>query len=222
MHTPGQIEQQINKLIASLVNLGLCDLQFYAFRRPGAGNLIEITFAEAAHISTALKATPYREIYDYFMEKDAYNVRMLDGSLIQMMYLFADRELQKHRLAFFPPPAPDEFQSIPEFQEDDGIHAARFAVSSVPFPLRFDYDASNERHREIVHAKSHLTLGQYENCRIPVTAPMTPRWFIDFILRNFYDTAARSYADELPAYGRSFAQSIFPVERKVVHLAVPA
>ena len=222
MHTPDQIERQINELIGFLVSVGLCDIQFYAYRRPRVGNMIEITFKEATHVSAALKEIPYREIYDFFVEKDAYNVKMLDGSLIQMMYLFANETLQRHRLAFFPPPSSDEFQSAPEFHEDDDIYAARFAVSSVPFPLRFDYDANNERHQEIVHAKSHLTLGQYENCRIPVTAPMTPSWFIDFILRNFYDTAARSYADALPTDRRSFAESIFPVERNVVHLAVPA
>ena len=222
MRSPGEIEQQINELIGFLVSVSLCDLQFFAFQKRREGNVIEVTFKEAMHISAALKNRPYGAVYDHFVKENAYNVKMFDGSLIQMMYMFDQRELLRHRLAFFPAPSSKEFPITPEFNEIEGIYAARVAASNVPFPLRFDYDASNDRHQSVVHAKSHLTLGQYENCRIPVTKPMTPGRFIDFILRNFYDTPARRYADELPNDRRSFAESIVPEERNVVHIAIPA
>ena len=98
---------------------------------------------------------------------------------------------------------------------EDEIYADVIARNIVPFPVRFDYDGRDGIHEELAHPKSHLTLGQYENCRIPVTSPMTPFWFVDFILRNFYHTAFGRYADKLPPCGDSFGESILPAERGV-------
>ena len=91
----------------------------------------------------------------------------------------------------------------------------------MPFPVRFDYDARIDR-GEAAHPLSHLTLGQYRNCRIPVSAPVTPSRFVDFILRNFYHTAFIRYADRLPTATWSFAETIRPDERSVAHVVVPA
>ena len=38
----------------------------------------------------------------------------------------------------------------------------------------------------VTHPASHVTFGQFLNCRIPVSMPVTPRKFILFLLRNFY------------------------------------
>ncbi len=222
MPTPRQIEKQINKLIRYLVETGLADDQNSAFQRSGRGSLVEVTFNKAEHVSVALKDRSYNEIYQHLVRERAYNVKMLDGALMQMMYVFAGGTLQRHRLAFFSAPHLEEFQNNPEIYLNDETYADVIARNVVPFPVRFDYDARDGYYRELVHPKSHLSLGQYENCRIPVTAPMTPFWFIDFILRNFYDTAEERYTDKLSAQGSSFAESIFPTERSIVHIAVPA
>ena len=222
MLTPNEIEEQINKLIGYLVKISLSNIQYYAFQRQGSGNVVEITFDKAGYVPIALKDLPYNEIYKRLVDADAYNVKMLDGALIQMMYTFSDGTLQSHRLAFFPAPHLEEYQNNPDVYRDDEIYADVIAKNIVPFPVRFDYNARDSLHQELVHPKSHLTLGQYENCRIPVTAPMTPLWFIDFILRNFYNTADERYTDGLFAQSGSFAESIHPDERGVVHMVVPA
>ena len=67
----------------------------------------------------------------------------------------------------------------------------------VPFPIRFDYDCRDEVVVNITHPKSHLTLGQYQNCRVPVSAPLTPYIFALFILRNFYNTAFNKYSEKI-------------------------
>ena len=41
------------------------------------------------------------EIYEDLARERAYNVRMIDGALIQMMYEFVEARLRRHRLAFF-------------------------------------------------------------------------------------------------------------------------
>lgn len=222
MPTPHQIEKQINKLIKYLVETGLADDQHSAFQRLGRDNLMQVTFDKAEHVSVALKNRPYNEIYQHLVQERAYSVKMLDGALIQMMYIFDSGTLQRHRLAFFSAPHLEEFQNNPNIYLNDEIYADVIARNIVPFPVRFDYDVREGHYRELVHPKSHLSLGQYENCRIPVTAPLTPLWFIDFILRNFYDTTAKRYTGGLFAPGSSFVESILPTEQNIVHITIPA
>ena len=118
--------------------------------------------------------------------------------------------------------SPRRIQNNPDIYIKDEIYADITSKGKVPFPIRFDYDARSDVHVTLEHPKSHLTLGQYKNCRIPVAAPMTPLWFIDFVLRNFYHTAFARYADDLPSCDGSFAESILPDERGVVHISIPA
>ena len=172
-------------------------------------------------MSVALRNLPYDEIYNELIQKRAYNLKLLDGGLIQMMYAFGNRTLTKHRLAFFSSPHIDEFQNNPEIYLEDEIYADVVARNIVAFPIRFDYDAGDDTHQELVHPKSHLTLGQYQNCRIPVTAPLTPEHFMDFILRNFYHTAFTQFADKSPNFSSSFADSILQSERGVIHMTIP-
>ena len=222
MPTPIRIKNQINELVKFLVEKGLSDDQNFAFQQPVSSGFVKITFEGANQVSIALKDSVYKEIYEQLVQARAYNVMMLDGALIQMMYEFSDDTLRRHRLAFFPSPHLEEFQNNPNIYLDDEIYADVVAKNIVSFPIRFDYDDRDNHHQELVHPKSHLTLGQYENCRIPVTAPLTPVRFVDFILRNFYHTALTRYAEGLPVYSGSFAESILPSERKVVHVMVPA
>lgn len=105
---------------------------------------------------------------------------------------------------------------------EDEIYADVVARSIVPFPLRFDFDARDGVHVELTHPKSHLTLGQYENCRIPLSSALTPFWFVDFVLRNFYHTAFNKYAAQLPTFTEVFLESILAAERRVIHVQVPA
>jgi len=221
MPTPEEIKKQIDGVVRFLVEVGLAGDQNFAFRRELTGGCVEVTFLQAAHVSVALKDRAYSEIYSHLVQERAYNAKMPDGALVQMMYVFVGGSLERHRLAFFPAPHLEEFQNNPDIYLEDEIFADVVARSIVPFPVRFDYDARDGVHHELSHPKSHLTLGQYENCRIPVTAPMTPSWFIDFVLRSFYHTAFDRYAEQLPPRGDLFEESILPSERGVVHVVVP-
>lgn len=222
MSSPGRIERRINELVGCLLEVGLSDSQRFAFRRRHRANLEEVTsFPDDVHVSEALKDRPYDEIYRSLVERGAYTVKMLDGALIQMTYVFSGNVLRRHRLAFFPAPRLEEFRNDPDVYLEDEIYADVVAKNIVPFPIRFDYDDREGVHAELEHPRSHLTLGQYENCRIPVTAPVPPSWFIDFVLRNFYHTAFTGYAENLPSGGDSFAESILPAERQVIHVTIP-
>jgi hypothetical protein len=221
MPTHTQVKSQIDAILKYLVETSLADDQQFPIVRNAGHGINEVTLNGAEHVSVALKEKDYREIYDHLVGVRAYNAKLLDGAIIQMMYVFDGRNIQRHRLAFFPSPYLDEFQNNPEIYLDDEIYADVVARNLVPFPLRFDYDGRDDVHEEIVHPKSHLTLGQYENCRIPVTAPITPYWFMNFILRNFYHTAYNLYAKRLPVFNDAFAESILASERNLVHVYLP-
>lgn len=222
MSTPDQITDQINKIIGCLVEVGLSDDQNFAFQRPGIGGIVETTFQNANRIGFALRNHTYAEIYEHLALERAYNTKLADGAMIQMMYVFSSGVLERHRLAFFPSPFLQQFQNDPDIYLEDELYADIVAKNIVAFPIRFDYEAGDASHTTLEHPKSHLTLGQYRNCRIPVTAPVSPVRFIDFILRNFYHTAFSRYAEHLPVVVEAFPDSIVQAERTVIHVVVPA
>ena len=197
---------------------GLVDDQRFAFQRHKGNGMVEVTFEGANHVSIALRDRDYNNIYQHMLETRAYNVKMLDGALIQMMYEYSSGILQSHRLAYFPSPYLEEFQNNPDIYLTEELFADIVARNVVPFPLRFDYASQEQEDQALGHPKAHLTLGQYINCRIPVTAPMTPVRFTDFILRNFYHTAFSQHAEGLPTFSGSFGDTILPSERKLVHV----
>ena len=208
-------------MIGYLVEAGLTDDLNFAFVREGQGGVVETTFPQASSIYVALRNRAYDEIYSQLVEERAYNVRLLDGGIIQMMYKFSHGVLESHRLAFFPSPFLKQFQNASRIYMDDEIYADVLNRDVVAVPVRFDYKSQDALHREVAHPKSHMTLGQYPNCRIPVTAPLTPVRFMDFVLRNFYNTAFTRHADGLPKAAGAFPDSIADAERSVVHVVVP-
>lgn len=221
MLTPTQTLQQINMITVYLVKISLIDDLNSTFIRDRVGGVREVSFEGGGNISVALESRPYGEIYQILSESRSYSMRMLDGALIQLMYEFSDKFLLRHRLAFFPSPNLEEFQNDPDIYLNDELFADIVAREIVRFPVRFDYDSRRNNREEVEHPQSHMTLGQYKNCRIPVTRPLTPSWFMDFIVRNFYHTAFQKYAEGLPKSGVAFTESISSNDKCVIHVTVP-
>jgi len=144
---------------------------------------------------------------------------MIDGALIQLMYNFEGNELKKYRLAFFPSPNLEEFQNNNEIYETDELYADILDKNIVTTPIRFDYDPNN--HQVVEHPKSHLTIGQYKNCRIPINTAITPNIFMDFILRNFYNTTHSKFSSQLN-FDKVilFENCIHDDEEKILHIAI--
>ena len=167
-----------------------------------------------------MKNLPYSEIYHELKRTQSYNLKMIDGALIQFMYRFVDNKLISHRRAFLPSPDLNEFQNNPDIYETDEIYADVILKNIVTLPLRFDFDISDEIFEELHHPKSHLTLGQYLNCRIPVSAPVTPWAFMDFVLRNFYNTAHRRFCSGMTKFTDKFHSTITNREKDVIYIKV--
>ncbi|MFC1915219.1 DUF2290 domain-containing protein [Chloroflexota bacterium] len=221
MSTSEVILKQINSLVGDLVEMGLAQDQNYVFQRKLSSTSVEVTFPRAEHLSAVFNNQPYSEVYDILAAERALVVKLPDGALIQMQYLFEGGALERHRLAFFPSPHLEEFQNNPEVYLEDAAYADIISRSIVPFPLHFDYDCRDSIWKELKHPKSHLSLGQYENCRIPVSAPLAPACFMDFVLRNFYNTAFIQYSDKLLKSPWWFDDSILAAEQGVIYIKIP-
>lgn len=207
------IFKQIEKITAKLIEIGLSAEQNFPSNQSG-----RIAYSGMQDVSIAMKNIAYEEIYKKLEETKNYNIKMLDGALIQMLYSFEDNKLISHRLAFFPAPSLESFQNEPELYENDEIYADILGRNIVTFPIRFDYDPDN--FEEIKHPKTHATLGQYKNCRIPVSEPLTPEIFIIFLLRNFYNPAFRKHPQKFIISSQRFAKTITNQEKSLLHLGI--
>ena len=222
MKLPVKIKHEIDELIAILIEIGLSDDQNFTSIKNLDNEITEVSYSPIARISVALKKmAKYEKVYDQLNETRAYSLKLPDGALIQMMYSFQKNMISRHRLTFFPSPYLEKFQNEPEIYYDDEIFAEVLKKSVVPFPIRFDYDNRDEIFKELEHPKSHLTLGQYTNCRIPVSAPLTPSIFIDFIIRNFYNTIIYRFTDKIRPGKIRFSESIVGNEKSVIYMQLP-
>lgn len=216
--TPQQTLKQIKELTEALVGLSLSNEQNFPATHGKANAAFEITVSTAAGMSVALKKVAYRDIYGELEKARCFNIKMLDGALISLRYRFRDGVICEHSLSYFPSPDLEHFQNEPEVYLEDEIYADVIARNIVPFPVRFDFSNDPAKFQDVHHPYSHLTLGQYENCRIPVCSPLGPLAFGGFILRNFYNTAFRKYSEKVPASKLAFANTITANERKIPHV----
>ena len=85
MLTVSQTRDQINTLVRYLVEVGLAGDQNFALQRLVGARHTEITFERAEHVGIALKNRSYHEIYSHLLQERAYNVKMPDGAMLQMI-----------------------------------------------------------------------------------------------------------------------------------------
>ena len=212
--------REINELTVAMVGLSLSNEQNFPSTRGSTNASFEITVKNAASLTVALRNVSYRDIYYSLSEAGCFNMKLLDGALVCLRYRFEDGEVVEHCLSYFPSPDLEHFQNDPEVYLSDDIYADIVGRNVVPFPVRFDFNADTGRYVDVDHPYSHLTLGQYENCRIPVCSPVSPLAFGAFILRNFYNTAFLKYAEEIPAPGFRFDRTISQNEQRVAHVVL--
>ena len=218
--TPKSLKEDIDGLISELIGCGLCDDSNFSAIRSFVGGA-NVTFSGAEHVYIALGDIEYTDIYHELADKRSYNMKLVDGALVQMMYRVEDDRLLQHRLAFYPSPTLLPFRDDPESYMGDELFMEIVRRRIVPFPLRFDFDARDDVHVDVAHPQSHLTLGDVKGCRIPVSAPLTPRWFIEFVLRNFYQTETHDFVSGLPKHKIHFQTTITANETGVMHMVIP-
>jgi hypothetical protein len=213
------IKNDLETLLAKLIEIGIASDQNFTILRSLSNNEWEVTFAGAEHVSIVMGDIDYAVMYKELADKRSYTAKLLDGGLLQLMYRFKDEHLVKHRLAYYPSPKLLPFHEIPESYLHDELFLDIISRRIVPFPLRFDFDETAAR--DVVHPMCHLTLGDVKCCRIPVSAPLTPSWFADFVLRNFYLTNRYDFVSKLPKHRLFFDLTITANESCLIHMVVP-
>jgi hypothetical protein len=212
----GSVRKQIEVLLDRLVASSLSVKQFHPKTRYAAGGITVIGTQSCTSI--ALRDVPYEDVYSELDANDAYDVKLVDGGLLLFQYRFgSDGVLLQHRLAYFPSPVLPTVDEAPALYENDELYADIIARRLVRFPIRFDY--APEQFADIVHPRSHLTLGQYENCRIPVLGPLGPASFGMFVVRNFYSRIYRKHKNRFDKRAPSIdrIESISEAERRLSH-----
>lgn len=223
------IKEEIDSLVSFLVEHSLADdlNPAYEDSRPidpqlGGGVADIVQYSGYMGSALALKTRPYAELYREMVQTRSFNVRMLDGALIQMLFeVKRPNILFRSSLSFFPSPDLEAFQNEPELYLEEQLYADVVNPQVVTVPLRFDFDNRPGVATDFIHPISHLTLGQYKECRVAATTAVTPYLFIDFVLRSFYATAMKSIADELPRHGNRFLSTITNNESSLIHIGVP-
>lgn len=210
---------QIKQLTSDLVGTALCNDQNFPVRRGNSWENCRIEINNI-NVAAALKRKPYRELYFEMEKARSFNLKLLDGALIQLQYKFENDSLTGHRLGFFPNPDLIHFQNNPEEYLEDEIYLDVTDPRIVVTPMRFDYDNHEGVAKNLEHPISHFTIGQYPNCRIPVVRPLTPSQFISFIVRNFYHTAYTRYCDQLTTYHEMFDITTTEDEQRIIHIGI--
>lgn len=210
------LTQWITRLTVALVESGLVDAQNFPVTIAENGKEL-VSFPNSPG-AVALSLSTYRDLYEVQFTRDSYNFLMLDGALVQMHYEFEHGALTSHRLAFLPSPDLVDFQLDPELYLAETPYLDIVGSQATTTPIRFDYDARDGAPRELVHPASHLTIGQYQHCRIPVSGPVSPGHFVDFVIRHFYTGMELPAVECSLTFAQAFARSITAAEERVLHL----
>lgn len=216
------VHRQIKELTSTLITVGICQDQNYPCIISCAGGVHKIEISGERNYSIALKNIKYKEKYEQIKSEKLYNIRMIDGLMILMLYTFCSSGLLKHTLNFFPSPYLENFQEFSEEYYNDEIYADMIDLNSVHIPIRFDYDS--ESGACIEHPISHLTIGQYKDCRIPVSSGISPYHFIRFLLQNFYNSAYKKNKEKIDRCNYNdikFDETIYDKERTLIHINIP-
>lgn len=218
-----KIFNEINEITAAFVKCGLAAEQNF----PIIDNH-DISWQNHKSYSGVLKNIPYEKKYDILDQEKNYNIKTIDGALIQFVYRFStnDKLLLSHRLAFYPSSQIKRYQDAPDeyensfFENSDYFDASK--EHSVVFPVRFDYSSDEKERIEIDHPYSHLHLGDYPGCRIPVCSPISPNIFINFILRNFYNIALKNNIKHLKFTNNNqcLSKCLGKEEGKIIHINI--
>lgn len=214
----GDVKSQLDGVFNRTIETGVSFVQhFPSTKITGSGKSI----GDLKSTAIALRNISYKLIYKELDENDQFHIKLPDGGLMLFQYEFGqDDKLTKHRLAYFPSPKLPTVEEAPELYASDEIYGDILLDQIVRFPVRFDFDPRN--YKPVFHPHSHLTLGQYENCRIPVSSALTPINFLRFILRNFYHRLYKKHMNkfEMRLNRCEATRCITENEKSLLHMAI--
>lgn len=182
MREQEKVFHELKKVTSELIRCGLAEEYNFPVIRQN-----DIVWEKYQNVSSYLKNMDYAMIYEEIEKTHNYNMKLPDGGIFQLMYRFKGRgtELEAHRLGYYPSPSYEIYQNDPELYDADYIYGDILNKSVLPVVIRADYN-KDDIESDVHHPYSHITLGGYKNCRIPVDRPISPIKFVKFIMEHFY------------------------------------
>jgi len=215
-----EIIKEIDSITSLLVEKGFCVTVNPPNSKKDSAGITVVSWSGAKGLNFLLKeGNSYYDVYEYCVKNSQYSILLFDYAILQLFYRIQNGEITNHRLAYFPIPDAVKYQDEEEYYEwlnfADELFTENMNSHTVTIPLRFDYDKEAQNKD---HPASHLTLGNYKNCRIPVNKPITPYAFVFFILRNFYYTKfMEEFKGKEPNSKLSFPETITKIEEELPH-----
>ena len=118
-NTPNSIKTEITAIIYKLTRIGLAVDQNLPLIK-NKGRDVDVTWAGQTYLSVALKKnSDYNKIYEEILKQRNYNLRLKDGSIIQICYRFNGNKLVSSRLTYLPNPFSNETSEFTDFQYND-------------------------------------------------------------------------------------------------------
>jgi hypothetical protein len=226
-HLVERFRKEMNDLTSHLLQLSLVDDQNSVARREVGQGLITLEanyWTRQENRPDIYASVPYAELYRSLVTQRSYDLRFLDGGLIQVRFEFTAEKpgmLTRSRLAYLPSPDLTSFQEDPDIYLHDELYGDVVDIRAVTIPLRFDYDASESVVEDLNHPVSHVTLGQFPHCRIAATGPVSPYYFVEFILRSFYRTSQWIATEQMPQPRVDIPITITSLEKSLLHFSLP-
>jgi len=211
--------KEMNDLIIFVAENGLSVDQNIPYEVHRIGDVVDITH-NGNSMAYMLRNRSYREMYADALSSSSYLFRLFDDSLVQMSFQVKAGELLRSRAAYLPPPSFDVFQESIELFAEDLIFADIIDRRVVAVPIRIDYDVRDHVVVSREHPKSHFTLGQFEGCRLALSAPITPTLFIDLVLKMFYSKALATCSTPVPSSKYRFKRCLDAREERDTHIHV--
>lgn len=152
------------------------------------GEVVEITHENKSNESNILydRHLPIEKIMDILLENKEYNLLLYDRSIIKYQLAIRNGKICKERLIFIKKHnylwTKDEINK--KDIDDFGVDWFQEEIS-IPIVIRIDYDSEN--YEDIIHPITHMTLSNYEECRIPMMGAVTLYNFVNFVLNFFYN-----------------------------------
>lgn len=155
-----------------------------------------------------------------------FSFLMIDNSIVQCVYRFENFKLTYQKMAFYQSPFKMPYESHYQYYdqgEEDMVDGALKELGEI-VSLRFDHEP---RHfKEVEHPNTHLHVGAYRNCRIPVNRPISAIIFFKMVIRNFYSISHDSFAlflDKNKGFLKQekYRESITKLENEYIHINVP-
>jgi hypothetical protein len=148
-------------------------------------------------------STGYVETYNNYIDLQAYDILLEDGSILFFRHNLVDETLLSYGYLESPYSGLSYRQFVREYygeQLHDDIRAvqeyddyrAQLPLRSHVIPLRYDWSPS--LYREGAHPAAHLHVGFETEMRLAVDALLTPVQFILLVVRHFYVTVWESTA----------------------------